>query len=219
MIAPIHFTTSIDRLHQQFLELLPRIETHARLYFRGTTCRDKRRDQIAETIALAWRWFRRLADRGIDAMQFPSAIAGYAALAVASGRRAVGMECAKDVMSSRCQRRHGFTVEPLSSTRRCHEDLYGTVNGQRLQDVYEERLRDNTRTPPDEQAGFRCDFADWLQTLTSRERRLVVLMSMNERTKDLARRFGLSAGRISQMRRSLCADWQHFTGDVETAAV
>jgi hypothetical protein len=62
------------------------------------------------------------------------------------------------VLSERAQQRHGFRVERLPiSTRTCHEELHG-VTGQRHLDAYEERLRDNTRTPPDEQAAFRLDF-------------------------------------------------------------
>ena len=44
-------------LHARFLMMLPRIETHAKVYFRYIRCADKRADQIAETIALAWKWF------------------------------------------------------------------------------------------------------------------------------------------------------------------
>ena len=40
-------------LHLRFLSFLPRIEAHARVYFRDVRCRDNRADRIAETIALA----------------------------------------------------------------------------------------------------------------------------------------------------------------------
>src|SRR5262245_507607 len=39
------------RLHAGFLALLPRIETHARIFFRGVKCPGKRDDLIAEAIA------------------------------------------------------------------------------------------------------------------------------------------------------------------------
>lgn len=219
MIASVNFTTtSTDRPHDLFLTILPRIRTHARIYFRDVACAETRADRVAETIALAYQWFQRLAERDKDATQFPAALATLAARAVGSGRRLAGIERVRDVMSRRCQRRHGFSVESLpASPRRSHEDLYGAGNGQRRQDEWEQRLVDNTATPPDEQAMFRCDFHDWLKSLSVRERQLVRLMARNERTKDLARRFGVSAGRISQQRRSLHDDWRRFTGDVEAA--
>jgi len=39
-------------------------------------------------------------------------------------------------------------------------------------------------------------------------------MSLNERTKDLSKRFSISPGRISQMRRDFKDGWQRFVGDI-----
>ena len=85
MIAPINascFVSSVEELQVRFLGILPRIEQHARIAFRHVACREKRTDLVAETVALAWRWFKRLAERGKDATQFPSVLANYAARAV-----------------------------------------------------------------------------------------------------------------------------------------
>ena len=79
----------------------------------------------------------------------------------------------------------------------------------------EERLADNTRTPPPEQAAFRIDFPEWLKTLSRRDRKIIRAMAMNERTKDLSRQFEVSAGRISQMRRDFKVGWDRFVGDGE----
>ena len=83
-----------------------------------------------------------------------------------------------------------------------------------MQDAYEDRLKDNTRTPPPEQAAFRIDFPQWLKTLSARQRRILQAMSLNERTKDLSKRFSISPGRISQMRRDFKDGWQRFVGDI-----
>ena len=63
-------TQPFAHLHASFLEMLPRIETHARIVFRDVPCRDRREDQIAEVIALAWKWYVRLAERGKSAEDF-----------------------------------------------------------------------------------------------------------------------------------------------------
>ena len=47
-------------LHARFLRLLPKIETHARICFRGVRCPVTREDRVAECVALAWQWFLRL---------------------------------------------------------------------------------------------------------------------------------------------------------------
>ena len=70
-------------------------------------------------VALSWKWFLRLAQRGKDPTQFPSAIASYAARAVRSGRGVCGQENGKDVLSPLAQRRHRFTVGKLPD----HETL------------------------------------------------------------------------------------------------
>ena len=61
---------------------------------------------------------------------------------------------------------------------------------------------------------FRIDFPAWLKTLTARERRLVRAMARNERTTDLSREFGVSPGRISQLRRAFMEDWRRFIDEL-----
>jgi hypothetical protein len=201
--------------HSAFLALLPRIELHARITFNTVRCPATREDRIAECIAIAWKWYARLNERGKDVNQFVMVFVYLVARAVKSGRRVAGMEKARDVMSEQAQRRHGFTVERLpASTSATHEELYGDPNGQQRHDAWEERLRDNTMTPPDEQAAFRIDFVAWLNSLTPRERRLVRAMAMNERTQDLARQFDVSPGRISQLRREFRDGWAAFCGEL-----
>jgi len=201
-------------LHAQYLDLMPRIEFHARIVFRSVKCSDQRADKVAECLALGWKWLVRLHERGKDVSRFRMVFVFLVAKAVRSGRRICGQEKARDVLSPRAQQRNGFTVASLpSSTATSHEHLYGTVNGQRHLDEFEERLADNTTTPPDQQAMFRIDFKAWLRTLTPRERRIIRAMSRNERTKDLSREFELSPGRISQMRRQFHDGWQTFCGE------
>lgn len=205
---------SARRLSQGFLALLPRIRLHAEISFRDIRCPARSDDAIAEAVALAFKWFVRLARRGKDASQFASVLATYAVRAVRSGRRLCKQESAKDVLSPTAQQRHGFRVESLPiSTRVAHEALYGQPQGQHHLDAYEERLRDNAVTPVPDQVAFRIDWPAWLGTLTARERRIIRAMAQNERTADLSRRFEVSPGRISQMRSEFHDGWQRFTGD------
>ena len=96
-----------------FLLVAPRIERHGRVAFRGLRDAHAREDAVAETVALSWKWFVRLAGRGKDPSRFPCAIASFAARAVRSGRRVCGREKGKDVLSPPAQRRHGFSVGGL----------------------------------------------------------------------------------------------------------
>ena len=190
---------SLHALHALFLSILPRIELHGRVCFRHLRCPHRKEEVIQEMVALCWKWFVRLAERGRDATRFPSALATFAARAVRSGRRVCGQEKAKDALSPLAQQRQGFAVGKLPAC--------STLNGSPL----EEALRDNTRSPVDEQVAFRLDFPAWLLTLPRRDRRLVEGMALGHRTLDLARKFRLSPGRVSQLRREFKQRWGRFT--------
>src|SRR5262245_60443610 len=203
------------QLQTTFLtHVLPRVEQHGRVYFRHVKCRDRKEELLAEMRGLAWKWYVGLVRRGKDVLAFVSALANYAARAVNSGRRVCGHERKKDVLSPVARRLHGFAIEALpQATSTSHEHLYASPHGQERLDAFEERLRDNTQTPPDEQAAFRIDFPAWRLTHSERDRRLIDTLMVGGRTKEVSRLFGLSQGRISQKRRSFLEDWARFTAD------
>jgi hypothetical protein len=206
---------TLAAVQEHFLAILPRIETHARVCFRGLKCPGKHADAVAETIAIAWRWFLQLDEQGKNVDEFVSALASYAARHVRCGRRlCAAAEKARDVLSAVGQHRHGFRVEPLaSSTCQNHERLYGQPHGQDHVDALEEHLRDNTRSPVAEQAAFRIDYPAWLGQLGSRHRAIVGDMALAHSTGELALKHKVSPARISQMRREFHLDWQRFHGE------
>jgi hypothetical protein len=193
---------SPKQLHARFLAILPRIETHARVYFRHVRCPERKEDCIAEVVALSWRWFIRCAEKGKDATQFPSALATYAARAVGTGRHVCGKENARDVLSPLAQQNHDFVVQKLPD--------FSTLSGTPA----EEALHDNTRSEVPDQVAFRVDFPAWRNTLTDRDRRMADHLMVGERTQDVARRFGVSPGRVSQKRREFEYDWALFCDDL-----
>ena len=191
---------SFPRLQAAFLSVVPRIELHGRVCFRTKSWLD-REEAIAEMVALCWKWFVRLAERGKDATRFPSVLATFAARAVNSGRRLAGSCKAKDVLSPVAQRRHGFTIGRLPEI--------STLNGNPLFDA----LHDNTRSPVPEQVTFRLDFPAWLAALGPRDRKIAQDMAQGHRTGELADAYGLSPARVSQLRRQFYLGWQAFCGD------
>jgi hypothetical protein len=190
----------MDNLHSRFLSFLHRIEAHAKVCFRNIRCADKLADFVAEVVALAWKWFVRLEQRGKDSLQFVSAIATYAVKAVQDGRRITRTERAKDALNPRTQRRHGFRVERLPfEMPRSH--------------VFTPALADNAVTPPPDAAAFRIDFPHWLDTLAERDQRIAEALMMGERPFETAERFGMSGSRVSQLRRAWWEDWMRFHGE------
>jgi hypothetical protein len=224
MCAPMIQTLSLHQLtdlHTRFLVLLPKIETHGRIYFRYL--RPHRKEEaLQEMRSLAWMWFLRLAQRGKDVGEFLSTFNDFLVRAVSTGRRILGYEKAKDAMCARTQKRRGFKVESLPNDfRASYKSIYSTVHGQQEHDTFEERLSDNSITPIPDQAAFRIDWPAWMQTQTERNRRIIDDLMAGECTLDVSRKHGLSPGRISQMRRQLHDDWQAFCAlpeDEEVAA-
>jgi hypothetical protein len=191
-----------ETIRSEFEQVLPRITAHAAVVFRSVVCPHTRQELTAEMVALSWRWFRRLRQRGKkNPLRFISAIATFAAKAARSGRRLCGQDKAKDVLSPRARQKHRFTVGSLPA--------FATLSDNPLS----EALSDNTRTPVDEQVAFRLDFPAWLSTLDDRRRNVIEAMAQGERTQDLARMFGVSEARISQMRREFLDSWLQFTGE------
>jgi len=187
-----------DHVHAAFLAALPIVLKVARFRFRRVPCSDTREDCICETVALCWVWYIRLVRKGRNPAAFIATPAKYGATAVISGRRVCGQEKANYLLSRRCQRRREFTVWALSET--------ATMTG----DMIEQAMRDNTRTPVLDQVQFRCDFPAWKERLTVLKQQIVDRLALGHRTKDLAQEFGLSAGRISQLRKELFTDYLLF---------
>jgi hypothetical protein len=190
----------IEGLRREFERALPRIQRHAEFVFRSVCCRQKRDDCIAELVALSWKWWVRLRQRGKNPRSFASVLATYAARAVRSGRRLCGQESGKDALSPSAQIRRGFIATGSA-------DLSAACGT-----VLEEALTDNMRTPVDEQVAFRLDFPVWLRTLTERNRDVVRDMMQSERTEDLSAKYGLSAARVSQLRQEFHRGWHLFLG-------
>jgi DNA-binding NarL/FixJ family response regulator len=56
----------------------------------------------------------------------------------------------------------------------------------------------------------RLDFGDWLATLPTQKRQVAEFLANGESTRDAAEQFGLTAGRISQIRKELEQSWNTF---------
>jgi hypothetical protein len=191
----------IERVQSAFLAILPKVEQVARGYFRRLTCPDRKQECICEAVALVWKWHQRLELKGRDSSLFVSALARFAAKAVHSGRRLCGQEKANDVTSRVCQHRRGFAVGELAqATAAANNSL-------------NEALRDNTQTAIPDQVQFRVDFSAWRCTLDNRRRRIMNAMMLGESTSELSNRFGMTSGRISQLRREFYEGYSAFCGE------
>jgi DNA-directed RNA polymerase specialized sigma24 family protein len=186
-----------------FLAHLPRFEAHARFAFRRLGCPHARDDRVAETLALAWRHFAALSKRGKRPEQFVTTLALRCSQAVKAGRKLVRCEGGKDVLSPVAQVRHGVSVMRLPDRDQEWEH-------HPLPDELAEALADNTRSAVPEQVAFRVDFPRWRAGLRRRDRKILDALARGERPTDVAQRFALSPGRVSQLRREFEDGWREF---------
>ena len=82
---------------------------------------------------------------------------------------------------------------------------------------WQELVVEDRHSGPAEVATTRVDFAAWLESLPKRTRRVAETLATGEATSHVARIFGLTPGRVSQLRRELYDAWRVFTGEVVPA--
>ena len=203
MIAKIKKTKdkSIPAWHAAFLEMLPAIQRQAKIAFRHLD-REAREEAVEEVVANALVAYVRLFELGKVELAYPSVLGMYGIRQARAGRRVGGSLNIRDVSSQYCQLRKRLTVERL--------DKYVRETGEWCEVLVEDR-----HAGPAETAAARIDVGDWFTAMPRRDREIAEALAVGERTKDVARRFGLSQGRISQKRREYLESWQRFQGELE----
>jgi hypothetical protein len=203
MIAPIRTESAQDQesVHERFLAMLPQIQRQARLAFRDYGA-EARQEMTQEVVASAFCMFVRLVQRCNEAAAYPTPLAQFAIRRVRSGRCIGSPMNVNDVLSTHCCLAQGLTIERLD---------------QRQSDSWDQQLVESRHAGPAETAAARIDVAAWLRTLSRRDRRIAQALASGERTCVVARRFGLSTGRISQLRAWFRAAWDRFQGGGQLA--
>ena len=201
--------------HDDFLALAPVVERHARVAFRALDGA-AREEAVAEAVAAAFAAHVALKARGRDPAAFPSMLATYSVLRVKDGRHVGGRSGSRDVLSRKAQQRRGFRVEPLpAAARTACEGMYARARGRREQGALEECLRDHRKAPVPDQVAFRIDFIVFLAALTERDRRMALALAEGHAAKQVANRFGLTPGRVTQLRQRWQRQWLAFQGEAE----
>jgi hypothetical protein len=179
--------------------MVPIIRRHARNRLRHLRPAE-REEAVEEVVASAFVSFARLIARCQGHRAFATPLAEYALKGLRGGRRVGARLNRRDVTSRYCTVKTGVTVTSLNRW-----------DDQALE--WREILVEDRRFPPAEAAAARLDFAAWLAALPFRNRRIALMLAMGEATSVVARRFRLTAGRVSQLRCELRDDWHTFVGD------
>jgi hypothetical protein len=178
---------------------LPRITRYTQLAFAKLPA-EAREDLVQEAVANSMVAYVRLYERGRTNVAFASVLGRYAVAQIRDGRRVGNKLNNRDVTSPYAQKQKAIVVERL--------DRFDRDEG-----VWIEAVVEDHRTPVADQVAFRLDFPRWLSTFKRRDRKIAELLAAGHTTGDVAKRFGLSAGRISQKRWEFAESWRRFHGE------
>ena len=160
----------------------------------------KRTDLTQEVVANCLVAFVRLWKRGKADVAFAAPLAMFAVRQVCAGRHVGTKLNVHDVSSPYAQLAKGIRLQRLD-----HYD----GNSEEWREIV---VADHRAMAADV-ARVRIDFHAWLQILSNRDRRIARLLAGGEATHAVAKRFRLTAGRVSQLRRELADSWLSFQGD------
>ena len=182
--------------HARFLAMLPQIRRQALIAFRNQRF-EVREELIQEVIANCYRAWVLLVRRGKESVVYPTPLAQFAIRQVRGGRRVGGRLNLQDILSPQARRHYGITIERID--RRDPQD-----------GVWNEQLVEDRRAGPAETAAARMDLPHGCARCRSEIARSRRHCRWGETTNAVARQFGLSAGRVSQLRVWLREHWEQF---------
>jgi RNA polymerase sigma factor (sigma-70 family) len=185
---------------QRFLALFPVIVNYVRPAFRELGPEAKA-EAVQEAVANALVAYARLVEQGRENLAFATVLARFAVAQVRAGRQVGSRLNAQDVSSEYCQRRQRIRLGRL--------DRFDPQEG-----CWQETIVEDHRTPVADQVWFRIDFPAWLDSLPPRDRQIAQCLAEGHSTSEVARRFGLSPGRVSQLRREFERSWWKFHGEL-----
>jgi len=181
--------SSVATLQEAFVTRLPWMRTTARAAF-PTLDADKREEAVSNTIALAWKAWARLNERGRgDEPGILKAVIWYSIRQTKAGRRIDSARKPRDPLSLRVHGKVKF--EPFDLT---------------------EMVGKNTNVP--DAVSFRLDVPAFFATcLSERQRNLAMDLAQGMSTTEAAAKYNRSPGAISQFRTRFKLLFDQFFAD------
>jgi hypothetical protein len=180
-----------------FATMLPEIERRLRTAFCHLDSASMD-EAIAEGVAHCLFAYVRLHVRGRSEVATPSTLAWYSSRQVKRGRPAAGRMNGK---------------EPLSR----YGQLSNNIKVERRPSQWIDAIVDDQRAPVADQVAAKMDVGAWFATLTQGMKQIAKDLAFGFSTSEVARKHGVTPGRISQLRRTLEESWAAF--QQETVAV
>jgi hypothetical protein len=180
-----------------FVAMLPEIKRWLRLAFCSLAI-EAREDAIEEGIVHCLLAYVRLHEQGRTEVATASSLAWYSSRQVRRGRPAVGRMNSREPLSGYAQVGRGNRFE--------------RQNGEWI-----DKLAEDKRASVADQVAAKMDVRAWFATLTKRMKEIAKDLALGCSTSEVAHKYGVTAGRISQLRRSLEESWEAFQQGVAPA--
>ena len=180
-----------------FIAMLPEIQQKLRLAF----CRldlEAREDAIEEGVVHSLLAYVRLHEQGRAEVATASSLAWYSSRQVKRGRPAGGRMNGKEPLARYGQISNGIEVEPLTSN-------------------WIDAMVEDKRATVADQVAAKMDVSAWFATLTKRMKEIAKDLAFGFSTSEVAKKYGVTAGRISQLRRTLEESWVAFQQEAAPA--
>jgi hypothetical protein len=184
--------------------MLPEIRKQARFACRALPI-DAREELVQEVIATSYQLFRRLTARGKVKLAYPTPLAQFAIKHAREGRRMGSRRNSQDVTSPSTLAMNRVAFERL--------DRLNPRTGR-----WREVLIEDRTAGPAEIAAARIDWADWLRSMSRRQRAIAGFLAIGETTGAAAKQFQLSPARISQLRLWFQDNWLQFQDEERSAS-
>jgi hypothetical protein len=178
----------------EFAALLPGIGRQLHYDF-SRLGREAAEEAVQEGIANCLQAFVRLQQQNRAEDAKASSLARFAARQVRSGRTVGSRLNSHDPLSRYAQIKNGLRVNRFESAELSHS--------------IEEALVDR-RTSIPQRVALRIDLPSWLGTLSRNLQRIASDLALGFSTGEVAAKYGLTAGRVSQIRRELYKSWHEF---------
>jgi hypothetical protein len=173
---------------------------------------DLQEELLAEATALAWNAWR----KDPRCRQYPGKLARWSTIHAVDGRRLCSVDSTSLEGGTSANYR---THRPRAYSNVKIQIFLGRVVAQRMEDEdctgteAFESVADPRRDLPPDTVQLRLDFRAWFATLPGREQRFLIMVLTDRSASGyaLARRFRISGGRVSQLRRELREGYERFT--------
>ncbi len=173
-----------------FVAMLAQIEQKLRFAF-DRLDPEAREEAIAEAVVHSLLVYVRLHEQGRAQVATASSLAWYSSRQVKRGRPAAGHMNGKEPLSRYAQLGNGIQIE-------------------RLQGNWIDAMVEDKRAAVADQVAAKLDVGAWFATLTKRLKAIATDLAFGFSTSEVAEKHGVTAGRISQLRRLLEESWLAF---------